>query len=230
MAEINIKKPVVVYASLPFKKYRWISYVSFIQVGFLVVNLWFLPTSRLVAERNEALANRVIKKKKSDDLTNNQNSSSDEWEDELVINPDYDPATVFERFKRLDYKELFTIRNVINNITERPLISLGLVASSVLISSSFWIYARRTLHMITLLPNERVRLSFFSPMGKPPSIELPLRDISCVQSRQSKHNYSILKLRGRLGFHLVHKAEGQFLEPKLYDKYLGYERSWAKKS
>lgn len=84
--------------------------------------------------------------------------------------------------------------------------------------------------MITLLPHGRVKFDFFSPLGvgRPPSIELPLKDVSCVQTRESSGNFSILKLRGIIGYHLVSKKEGEFLEPRLYDEHLGYSRSWAR--
>lgn len=219
---MTIEKEVLVYCSLPFKKYRWISYMSVIQIGFLALNTVILPTPRLLKERQEAVKNRLKKKEKSDD--------SVVW-DEYEPNPDYDPSTVWEKIKRLNHKDLFAPSNILKNIVERPYLTLGLLGVSALMTSAFVMYAHRMAHLITLLPNERVRFSSFSAfaIGKPPTIELPVRDVSCVQGRKSKHNYSILKLRGYWGYHLVHKSEGQFLEPKLYDKYLGYERSWAKK-
>lgn len=219
-----INKEILVYANLPYKKYRWISYISVIQVGFIALNLFVLPTRRLVQERQEALKNRVRRKEIKE-------KSQDGYVDEFEINPDYDDATVFQRLKRLNYRDLFTLKNVSQNISDRPLFSAGVVLSMGMVSAAFFTYARRIIHKVTLLPNERVRLAFFSAfaLGKPKTLELPLHNISCVSSRHSKHNYAILKIKNYLGYHLIQKTEGQFLQPKLYDKYLGFERSWAKK-
>lgn len=221
---MTIEKETLVYVSLPYKKYRWISYLSVVQVGFIAINFFVLPTSRLIRERSEALQNRVRRKEKKE-------VSTDGYVEKFEINPDYDGATVLQRLKGLDYREVFTIHNVVQNIGERPLLSAGIFVSMGLVTTAFCIYARRILHMITLLPNDRVRLAFHSAfaIGKPKSVELPLHHVSCVAPRQSKHNYAILKIKNNYGFHLIHKAEGKFLEPKLYDKYLGFERSWAKK-
>lgn len=201
--------------------------MSFMQIGFLTLNLLFLPTSRLLRERQEALENRLRRKQRDENETKSPYSIEDEFE----LNPDYDPATVWQRIKRLDYKQVFSIGNVVDNIKERPFLTLGILGSSALITSALVIYAHRMAHMITLLPNDRVRFSSFSVLaiGEPPTIEIPLRNVSCIQGRKSKNNYSILKFKGYKGYHLVHKSEGQFIEPKLYDKYLGYQRSWAQK-
>lgn len=217
-----IDKDIIIYANLPAKKYRWISYITLTQIGFLALNLFVLPTKKLLREREEALANKAIKIEKE------QDSTSDGFQPRYKLNPDYDPATLFQRLKRMSYNELFTINNVKENLQDRPLISLGIIGVASLITSAFFLYAHRTVHMITLMPGGRVRFAFFSPIfSRPPTLELPLRDVSCVQGRKSKNNYSILKLRKYWGYHLVHKAEGQFLEPKMYDKYLGYKRAWA---
>lgn len=197
--------------------------MSAAQLGFIVLNIFVMPTTRLIRERQEALANRVIKKerkKEEDDLN--------EFPIDYELNPDYDPATFFQRLRRLKFSEIFSLRNVKENFQERPFLSLGLLSAGVLVSSAFFVFARRTVHMITLIPGERVRFAFFSPtFSQPPTIELPLREVSCVSGRKSKFVYSILKLKNYRGYHLVHKTEGEFLEPKMYDKYLGYKRSWA---
>lgn len=217
-----IDKEIIVYASQPFKKYRWISYLSVIQVGFLTLNLFVLPTNKLIEQRVNAIKNKVRKKQS----TEKSDTSLDEYEP----NPDYDSSTLVERLKKLNYRELFTVRSIYNNVTERPLLSASAVTASILITTALFTYARRIVHMIVLLPNERVRIFCFSAFafGKPKAIELPASHISCVSPRKSPHNYSIIKLKNHYGFHLVNKTEGHFLEPKLYDKYLGFQRSWAK--
>lgn len=219
-----IDKEILVYVSLPYKKYRWISYISVVQVGFIALNLFVLPTRRLIQERQEALKNRVRRKEIKE-------QSQDGYVDEFEINPDYDNATFFQRLKRLNYRDLFTIQNLSQNMSDRPLFSAGAILSMGLVSTAFCIYASRIIHKVTLLPNDRVKLAFFSAfaVGKPRTLELPLHYISCVSPRKSKHNYAILKIKNHLGYHVIQKSEGQFLEPKLYDKYLGFERSWAKK-
>lgn len=219
-----IEKETLIYVSLPYKKYRWLSYLSLIQVGFIGINFFVLPTPKLIEERREALRNKVRRKEKIE-------KPLDEYEDEFEVNPDYDGATVFQRLRRLDYREVFTLKNVVQNISERPFLSAGVLVSMGLVTTAFCLYAQRIVHMVTLLPNDRVRLAFHSAfaIGKPKSLELPLQHLSCVAPRQSKHNYAILKIKNKYGYHLVHKAEGHFLEPKLFDKYLGFERSWAKR-
>lgn len=193
------------------------------QIGFLAVNIFVMPTSRLLKERQEALSNRVIKRERK-----KEEEDPNEFPIEYELNPDYDSATFFQRLRRLKYSEIFSFKNVKENMQEQPILTLGLFSAATLVSSAFFMYARRTVHMITILPGERVRFAFFSPtFSKPPTIELPLREVSCVSGRKSKYQYSILKLRNYRGYHLVHKTEGQFIDPKMYDKYLGYKRSWA---
>lgn len=211
---------IVLYVNQPFKKFRWLGFLSVVQVGFVMLNFILMPTPKLIEERAEALRNRVRKKKVE---------GSEQVIDEYEPNPDYDPATVSQRLKRLSYGELFSPKNIVDNLVSRPVLSSVAFGSAFLISSASYLYCRRMAHIITLLPNERIRFTSFSPhaFGKPPSIEVPLENISCVTGRKSATNYSILKFKGYYGYHLVQKRDGQFVEPKLYDQHLGYSRSWA---
>lgn len=224
--DMEINKEILIYRSIPYTKYRWIGYMSAVQFGFLSMNLFFLPTSRLIRERREALENRIIRRQKEDD---ERNHDPNVIEDEFIPNPDYDPSSLLERFKKLNIQDLFTLENLKNNISENPYLSIGLLSASIAITTAFTTFARRTIHTITLLPYERVRLTFFTPFchGQPPALESSLRNISCVAPRTSPHNYAILKLKGYRGYHLISKKEGEFLQPKLFDNHLGYSRSWA---
>lgn len=226
----KIDQEILIYQSLPYKKHRWIGYASVFHMGFLALNALVLPTPRLIRERTEALHNRVKKKQQPkiiDDEASTLNNS--EYIEEYEPNPEYDPATVWQRLRRLAWREIFNPNNIKENFLERPAVSIGFLGVSALVCSAYLLYARRSIHKIFLLPNGRARLNFFSPfaIGKPPSLDIPLDNISCVTNRKSKVNYAILKIKGYWGYHLVHKVDGDFLEPKLYDQYLGFERSWA---
>lgn len=214
----------VLYISEPFKKYRWVSYYSlFMALAFSMTTV-FLPTPSLIEERQQSLLNKVRRKERKE----NDREEPTEQIEEFEPNPDYDPATIGERLKRLNYRDLLSFSSIYQNVSERPYTTLALFGACSLVSGAFSFYARRTVYKLALLPNERVRFSFFSPLafGKPPSLEVPLRHVSCVASRQSPHNYSILKIKGYKFYFLVHKAEGIFLEPKLYDQNLGFARNW----
>lgn len=221
---MTITKEVLIYANLPPTKFRWIGYVAFAQIGFIGLNFLVLPTQRIVREREEAIKNKVIKKQ----ITTSEGETIERWEP----NPDYDSATILQRLWRLDYYEIFNFRNFKDNIAGRPYMTAGMTAAAILVAGSLSLLVKRNIHKITLLPNERVRITVFPTLvfKSDRSMEMSLRDISCVQPRNSEHRYSILKLRGYRMFHLVEKQEENFIEPQLYDQYLSYERSWAAKS
>lgn len=212
---------------MPPSKYRWISYFSIFQMSVLSFNLFFLATPKLIEERDEAIKNKYRKRQIKQEEIGTE-TEIQQWE----LNPDYNPDTLWQRMKKSFSKDIFTWKNIKNNAMERPLTCAGLLGSSGLVFAAFGFYAHRMVHRIILLPNERVRFQFFNalPLGKPNTLELNLSDISCNAGRKSNFNYSTLRLRDRWGYFLVHKSEGEFLEPKLYDKYLGYERSWAVRS
>lgn len=210
-----INKEVLVYSSQPFTKYRWIGFMSTIQIGFVLLSVSLMPTQKLIDERR--LASERNKKEEVECSLSNRSSSQDY-------------VSLWEKLKRAQYNEIITYNNVRDNMVDRPYIFFGLIGASIAISSAFFIYARRIAHKITLLPKDRIRFESFTPfaIGAPPKTELPLRNVSCVSGRRSQTNYSILKFKGYRGYHLVHKTDGRFLEPKLYDEYLGFKRSWDK--
>lgn len=220
---MSFDKEIVIYVNQPYKKFRWLGYMSAVQIGFVVANFVLMPTPKLIEERMNALKNRVRKKEPVDGV--------EQIFEEYEPNPDYDPATVFERMKRLSYRELFSPKNILDNVTERPVLSAAAIGSVLLITSGIFIYCRRMAHIITLLPNDKIRFTSFSPiaLGKPRSIELSVQNVSCVTSRKANMNYAVLKFKGYYGYHLVQKRDGQFLEPKLFDQHLGYSRAWAVK-
>lgn len=224
---MTINKEILIYHNLPYKKYRWISYISIIQVGFIGFNLIVLPTPKLMQERQDASKSK-IKKKPIESL---DQTKPEEIFEQYESNSDYDSSTLFQKFKDLSWKELLSFRNISDNVTQRPLLSSALLAASILVSSGFCLYARRNIHKVYLLPGDRVRFHLFSAfaIGKPPRLEVPLQNVSCVHDRKSANNYSILKIKGYQGYHLIHKSEGQFLEPKLYDKYVAFSRPWFTK-
>lgn len=214
-----IERELLIYASLPYKKFRWVSYLSLMQVGFVGINLMVLPNTSLIQKQNKPIEEQ---KQVDQDVERNINGNQKQQQQNRgIINRLTDPNS---------YKGLVSLETTIDNIKENPLLTTTMITCSTLIVSAVFFYAKRSIHTITLLPNEKVKFQFFSPfaMREPSTLVLPLRNVSCKSARKSKQNYSILKLKGYRGYHLVHKAEGYFLEPKLYDKYLGYERSWSK--
>lgn len=212
---MTIEREILIYNSLPFKKYRWLSYMSAFQVGFLLLNLVVQPTPALVEDHRRASNEGKSEKKPKESGPKSKSS----------INK----TALWQQLQDFNYDEVFSVKNLVTNIRERPYFSVCTLAASVLMTSAATLYAHRMAHAITLLPKDRVRFSYFSILGvgKPPYVEMPLRDVSCVLGRQTDKNYSILKFKGYIGYHLVHKSEGLFLNPKLYDKHLGYERAWA---
>lgn len=199
-----IHKDVIIYKLEPLKKFRWISYLTLGQALIVGVNIIFLPKER-DKQTLKAPAKQQSEFVADDTVLAVKNSTGDCMNDLLSWN------------------------NIKDNFKTRPVICWSMITTSILISLGLTIYARRTAHMITLLPGNRVRFSSFSPLGSgsPPVVELPLTDVSCVSGRMSQ-NYSILKFRGYFGYHLVN-TEGKFVHPKLYDENLGYKRSWLDK-
>lgn len=218
-------KEIVLYANLPYNKYRWYGYISAAQVGFVLFSLIVMPTPRIIEERKIASDRRD---KRRD--VNPGEQSLERTNEPVAAKARHETATLWQRLRRFDYSELLSPGNFKENIVDRPYLSVGMLGATSLISFAFYIYTHRIAHVITLLPNQRVRFESFSAFafGRPRSVELSVRDVSCVVGRKSPNNYSILKFKGYRGYHLVHKTEGIFLEPKLYDEYLGYERSWYK--
>lgn len=216
-------KDILLYISEPYKRFRWISVVSVIQVGFALVSVLVMPTQKIIDERQEARA-------KFKEKTERPNQQSRDVPSKEVAEIQEDQTTLWARVKQFDYGDIFSIHNVKENLAGRPYLSIGILGATSVISFALHMYARRVAHRVSLLPNERIRFESFSPLalGKPPSIEVPARDISCVSGRKSANNYAILKLRNYWGYHLIHKTEGTFLQPKLYDEHLGYKRSWHK--
>lgn len=148
----------------------------------------------------------------------------------LQYKPKEVKGTISEDAGKLFSKDIFEWANV-TSLLNRPLYCISVFTGCGLITSAFMIYSRRMVHKITLLPNDRVRFAFFNPnpFAGPITMEIPIRNVSCTQGRDSKHNYTILRLKGYWGYHLVHKVEGKFLEPELFDKNLNYMRAWAEK-
>lgn len=208
-----ISREIVLYASLPAKKYRWITYLTIPITGLAGLNLFLIPTKELMEKHDEIIAKRALEAKK-----NKEEGSS---------NLDTSRGTLPQRLQRVDFRKMFSLKTIWNNIQDKPRDCAIMILTGIVFPSMGFLYTRRILHIITLLPGERVRFTFFPLAHRPPStLELSIRDVSCRQSRQSKHNYSILKLKNRWGYYLVHKNDGQFLEPKLYDNHLGYKRAW----
>lgn len=220
-----INKEILIYHNIPYSKYRWISYITLTQATFLFINLFLIATPKLIEERRRAMSNYYIKVKVEDD-----DEYSHLMDERYVPNPDYKPLTLQERIIKTLKSDIFTLSNLAQNFKERPFYCSGIVIASTSVGAACTFYARRMVHQITLLPGDRVRMDFFNPFpwGKPIAKTIPLKDVSCQLGRKSSKSYSILRLRNHWGYHLVHKKEGEFLEPKLYDRYLGYSRSWSK--
>lgn len=222
-----VSKEILVYKNVPVTKYRWISYFALFHTGIMSLNLFFLATPKLLEERNDAIKNKYRPREMKPEEEANPELIPDKWE----LNPDYVPDTIVTKLKNAFRKEIFTFENFKNNLTERPYLAATMLGSTALIMGLFSFYSRRMIHRLILLPDDKVRIELFNamPIGKPLAKEIALTDISCKAGRKSNHNYSLLQIRDTWGFFLVHKTEGEFVEPKLFDKYLGFERSWAVK-
>lgn len=211
---IPIQKETLLYCNVPYKKYRLLGFSAVLQVGFVTINLLMMPSKKLMEQHEEAKKNRALREPTNEELFNAEVVKS---------------LTFMQRIARLDYREILDPMNVYENLTGRPWISIPLIGFSLAYTSLCISYTRRVAHMISLLPNGYVRFSSFTPFGfkKSPSILVAVRDVSCVTPRQAATNYAVIKIRGYRGTHLIHKTHGQFLEPKLFDEYLGQTRSWA---
>lgn len=209
-------KDTLIYINNPFKKFRWFSYVALGQIGFVTLNLALWPNEKLVYERDKVLQDREKRKLTGKALEGDQVES----------------RSIFEGLKSFEYSTLFTLRSIYENVKERPKSAFAMLSVTAFMTTASWFMTKRSIHMIKLLPNDRVEFSLFSmlALGKPPTLVVPLREVSCRTGRKGKTNYSILKIKGYSGYHLVHKPDGIFLEPKLYDKHLGYSRNWAQES
>lgn len=222
---MDIVKETVIYSNTPFKKFRWVSYYSMVYVSLIAINFVFLPLPHILKEHVESMTDRY-KKRKSDE---EEPVERFDLEHMYQPNPQSDNRTLTQRIKDLNFTEVWTGKYLVMNLKEKPLLVAFALSAGILVPSLFSLYLRRVVHMITLLPNNKVRFEFFSPMAfaKPPKLEVPLNMVSCQSSRNTDKRYSILKIKGYRGFHLVSKTEGKFHHPDLYDHYLGYARSWA---
>lgn len=89
-----------------------------------------------------------------------------------------------------------------------------------------WIYPQRTITKLILKEGgQLVRFSTYTHFGRTKDFVVPLRDISCAQSRQAKGVQVSVKIRGRWFYYLMDKREGKFLEPRLFDYVIGLNRS-----
>lgn len=213
---LPINKETLLYCSAPYKKYRLMGFSVVLQVSVVLANILLMPSKKLLAQHEEARKKRAREPTPAEEL------------DAKVVKS----LGLVQRILNLDYKEIFDPANIYENIKGRPYICLPLIGFSLAYTGLVIIYTRRVAHMISLLPTGHVRFSSFTPFGfrKSPSVVVPVRDISCVTPRQADTNFAVIKIRGYRGTHLVHKSEGQFLEPKLFDEYLGQTRSWARGS
>jgi len=219
---MTVDKEVLIYRSTPYKKYRWISYITVLQVGLIITNTLFMPTKKYRTERKEAEARKVGRKKRDPSETDAQ--------DQLMEETKPKSGTLLEQVQKVE-TNLVSLQNLIDNAKERPKTLAVLLGGSILMATALIFFARRSIHMITLLPKDRVKFSVFSPLAfsEPPTMTMALRDVSCRSPRDLSKNYSILKLRGYKGFHLVSTKDGEFLEPELYDEHVGVSRGWDTK-
>lgn len=200
-------KELVIYYSRPYTKYRWVSYYSSIYFAFISIGLFLKPMG----------PKRESKKRQM----------RDEFSDPGPIEMPQ-PAIVTIENTISSFKQDLSLKNLYLNFKYDPLISSITLFAAISLPAIFVFYVRRMVHEIALLPQGRVRFSIFSPfpLTKPTTFDIPVKDISCVTHRTSDSNYSVLKLRGFIAYHLVHKGEGTITQPQLYDKYLGYQRTW----
>lgn len=220
---MGITREIVVFSCLPFKKYRWVTYVTMGQVGFITVNLFVLPTPALMAERESM--------KMLDGGVRVRTGNLDLEFSGPVSKQGDSSTSLIRRLTNLDFRDIFSTNNVVANLIGRPYFSGALLASMCLITAGLVYRSKRSIHMITLLPQDKVRIATFSPtaFGKPPTIEIPHSHVSCVQPREGTNTYAMLRIKNYRGIFLIDRAEGTFHEPKLFDEYLSYARSWADK-
>lgn len=221
---LPINKETLLYYNSPYKKYRWMGIINVVQIAFAVANVAFMPSNKLIQEHREAMERRVRKVTKPSD----QNPS--EMVEEFELNPEVEPLSLFQRMLRMDFSELLSPNNIYETAKDRPAFFFPVVGFSIIYTALTFLYTRRMAHKVSLLPTGHVKFSSFSPFAvkPPPTIVVPVRDVSCVTPRQSETNYIVIKIKGYRAGHLIHKTEGHLLEPRLFDEYLGQRRSWFK--
>lgn len=229
----KITSDVLIYINQPYRQFRVFGLLAVTYTAFMGVNFIVSPTKEMLALRERSIREQKEKLKK---VREEELNSETEFQTEFVDMRPRSIPTPEEKLpfhKRLDWKGTFDKKNMIQNFKDRPYLNGGLLLASVAIVVGFLVYPRRQIHSITLLAGgDKVRFTLFSPwaLKKPSELVLPLKDVSCVSGRDSKRTFSILKLRGYKMYHLVSLGgKAEFLQPQLYDKYLGYSRSWANK-
>jgi len=87
------------------------------------------------------------------------------------------------------------------------------------------VYPQRTICKLVLLKGgELVRLSTYSHFGRVKHFVVPLRDVSCRQSRASSGPQISMKLRGRWFYYMIDKRDGLFNDPMLFDYVVALNR------
>ena len=69
-----------------------------------------------------------------------------------------------------------------------------------------------------------MRLTTYAAFGRVKNFSVPLKDISCSQSRADKAAQLSMKIRGRSLYYLIDKREGKFHDPQLFDFVIGLKR------
>lgn len=217
----SVAKPTVIYQNIPYKKFRWIVWFSLAQSCIIGTSLC-IKLSGVDAEKKK----RVERSQQFSKISYNEQESDKKSENS---EPSLLSQIINEKKSLIDLgKAKISFTNAKDNFIYKPFSSMAILCAGISCIVPFLYYARRSIHRITLLPNDRVLLEYFSPLAlsKPKSLELPLKYVSCKVTRKSSGNYVILKLKDHVGYHLVHKSLGSFSEPKLFDMFMSHERVW----
>lgn len=214
-----VDKPVVVYSCASKAKFGKIAFM----LGF--VNAYVLHLINTLTTPRTATKSAVIGETEPTKSENATEMTPTNTSDNQFQDKQNKLTSIYES------KNMSWLKNAINIFKGQQKYHYYCLGGSAIVWFIFMSIARRTAYRITILPNKQLRFESFPPLGvgRPPYVELPLKDVSCVEGRKSQTNYAILKFNGRAFYHLIDKKDGHFLEPKLYDKYLGYQKAWLKK-
>jgi hypothetical protein len=107
----------------------------------------------------------------------------------------------------------------------RDRIAVACIAMGYVVLAFTAIYPLRTITKLVLLKGGQVvRLSTYNHFGRVKDYLVPLKDISCKQSRMSKGAQVSMKIRGRWFYYMMDKREGVFHDAKLFDFVIGLNR------
>lgn len=240
----HITKDVVLYQHYPRTKYQWTGLISLVTGGCCVLYTFAMPTQSQVDEArrkrsNENATDKPQSKKleappqertktlRDEFVENNPQLAKELGEEISTISVRREPTRT-EKVYHFFFKEVFVKENLSARLQENFWSTLIVILGMTAIMSGYMTFSQRNVHRIILQADRKLRIELFRPFyfieGR--TLTMPLRDISCLKSRYDDMNYCMLKHRGKTVPYMLHKSEGHFPDPKLYDEILGRRRAW----